>query len=167
MFRCAVISLAVILAAGCGKKEEPGFLEGAQQSATDSATHPGSPGGTAIVPDVAAGTTVLVTLADNRIAVTNADQIPPGPAVFTINNASSEVHNLHVEGPGVSVATDDATISGGATTSIEATLQPGTYTLYCPIAGHRDRGESLQLIIKPAGAPAPTSTVVPTPTTTS
>jgi len=113
---------------------------------TASATHPASPGGTALVPDVAAGTTVLVMLNDNSIAVPT-QSIPPGPAVLTVENRGSDVHNLFVEGPGVSRAAGDA-IPEGRSSTVEVTFQPGTYTLYCPIGDHRTaQGEQVQVTI--------------------
>lgn len=116
-------------------------------------------------PEAKAGTTVLVTLNDNLIAVQNPDAIPPGPAVFTITNAGKEVHNLFVDGPGVQKAAGDNMVSG-KTTSMNITLAPGTYTLYCPILDHRQKGEELKLIIKPPSAPAPSSaTAAPPPAT--
>ena len=167
MFRPAVLTmfLALSLIACGGDEKESGFLENAQQTATDTATHPGSPGGAAVIPSTESGVTVLVTLNDNSIAVADADRIPPGPAVFTITNGGSGAHSLFIEGPGVSKAPDSTTIAKGATSSMSATLQPGSYTLYCPVQNHRDNGESVTLVVRPAGAPAPTSTVVPTTTT--
>ena len=132
---------------------------------TVTATHPASPGGTAIVPSTASGTTVQVTLADGRIAVQGADAIPPGPAVLTVNNTGPGVHNLFVEGPGVNKAPDSGTIASGGMTTLDVTFQPGSYTLYCPVQNHREKGEAVTLVIKPAAAPAPTSTVVPATTT--
>ena len=88
MFRPAVLTMFLALSLfGCGGDEkDSGFLENAQQTATDTATHPGSPGGAAVIPSTESGTTVLVTLNDNSIAVADADRIPPGPTVFTITN---------------------------------------------------------------------------------
>ena len=166
MFRPAVTAIFLVLSlAACGGKEDDrGFLEGAAKTETDTATHPASPGGEALVPSTASGTTVLVTLEDNRIVVAEADRIPVGPAVFTITNTGKAVHSLFIEGPGVSKAPDVTTIAQGATTSVNATLQSGSYTLYCPITGHRENGETLTLIIKPPSAPGSTSTISTTST---
>ena len=166
MFRTAVMVFAALSLVACGGDEkDSGFLENAQQTATDTATHPGSPGGTAVIPSTESGATVIVTLNDNSIAVADSDRIPPGPTVFTITNGGSGAHSLYIEGPGVSKAPDSATLAKGATSSVSVTLQPGTYTLYCPVLNHRDNGESVTLVIRPANAPAPTSKVVPTTTT--
>lgn len=168
MKRLFVLLAIASLAVACGgPSEEKTFLENAEQTATDTAALPGSPGGTAVVPDVSTGTTVLVSLQDGRVLVQDFDKIPPGPAVFTVTNAGPDVHTLAVEGPNVSRTADEASMATGAQTSFEVNLTPGSYTLYCPLGDHRQRGESATLTIRPAGAPAPTSTVVPdTPTGT-
>ena len=148
---------AALFASACGSEDKkdqtwlgtpnPTATTAADTAATDSATHPGSPGGTAVVPDVAAGTTVLVLLETNSIGMQEAN-IPKGPAVLTIENRSADVHNLFVEGPGVSKAAGDA-IAAGQSASLEVTFQPGTYTFYCPLADHRQKGEEKQLTIAP------------------
>jgi uncharacterized cupredoxin-like copper-binding protein len=117
----------------------------ADTTAAATATHPASPGGTALVPEVESGTTVLVMLADNSIAV-REQAIPPGPAVLTIENRGSEVHNLFVEGPGVSSAAGD-TIPEGKSATLDVNFKPGTYMLYCPVANHREKGEQVTVTI--------------------
>jgi uncharacterized cupredoxin-like copper-binding protein len=132
---------------------------------TDTATHPGSPGGTALVPEVVAGTTVLVVLEDNSIAV-REQAIPPGPAVLTIENRGSELHNLFVEGEGIGRAADNPVPENGSGT-LDVTFRPGTYTLYCPIGEHRSRGEQVTITIgTAAGTPPATGTTSTTAATT-
>lgn len=114
-------------------------------AATADATHPASPGGTAVVPDVSAGTTVLVVLNDNSIALPG-QPIPPGPAVLTIENGGTETHNLYVEGEGINRAAGDNLVPN-ATTSVDVLFKPGTYVFYCPIADHRQKGEQVQVTI--------------------
>jgi hypothetical protein len=160
-----ILILTTLMFLACPSKHENATATMDISTDTASATHPASPGGRALVPEAKAGTTVLVTLNDNLLSVSDPDAIPPGPAVFTITNAGKEVHNLFVEGPGVNVSPNNPLIAGG-TANVNATLGVGTYTLYCPIAGHREKGEELKLIIKPPSAPAPSSTTV-APTTTS
>ena len=116
-----------------------------QASATDSATHPASPGGAALVPDVTSGTTVLVMLTEGSIAV-REQTIPPGPAILTVENRGKEVHNLFIEGEGISRAAGD-TIVPGATQSVDVILKPGTYTLYCPVLNHRELGEQTEITV--------------------
>ena len=103
-----------------------------------------------------AGTTVLVTLNDNLIAVENPDDIPPGPSVLTVKNIGTQVHNLYIEGPGMDKAASDS-FAPGKVVDVNVDFQPGTYTFYCPILDHRKKGEELKLVIKPPKAPAPSS----------
>lgn len=112
---------------------------------TESATHPGSPGGTAVVPGVSSGTTVLVLIQDNSIAV-REQSIPPGPAVLNIENRGTNEHNLFIEGEGINRAADNPVTPGGSST-LDVTFKPGTYTLYCPVLDHRTKGEQVQITI--------------------
>lgn len=145
---CAVL----VLASACkDKNEKPWLAESSPQpTATettgtgDNPTHPASPGGTAVVPDVTGGTTVMVMLEDGRIAVPT-QPVPPGPAVVTATNSGKETHNLHIEGPGVAVAGDP--LPSGSSRPIDVNFQAGTYTLYCPILDHRKKGEEVTLTI--------------------
>ena len=135
-----------------------------QQSATDSAAHPASPGGTALVPDVDVGSTVLVMVTEGSIAV-REQAIPPGPAVLTIENRGTEVHNLFIEGEGISRAAGD-TIAEGSSSTVDVVFRPGTYVLYCPVLNHREQGEQVNLTIGGAGTgSAPTGTTATAPTT--
>lgn len=116
-------------------------------AATASATHPASPGGAAVVPDVDSGTTVLVMLNDNSIAV-QQQAIPPGPAVLTVENRGTEPHNLFVEGPGVSRAAASP-IAEKASATVDVTFSAGKYVFYCPLSDHRQNGEQVEVTIAP------------------
>lgn len=133
------LAIAIIaVAAGRSENDKDGSWLGGTATQND-AKHPGSPGGTAVVPDVSAGTTVVVLLEDRRIAVRET-AIPPGPAVFTVTNGGDQLHNLYIEGPGVKKAAGDPIAENG-TRTVSEVLQPGTYTLHCPILDHREKGE--------------------------
>lgn len=127
-----------------------------QASATDSATHPASPGGAALVPDVTSGTTVLVMLTEGSIAV-REQAIPAGPAILTVENRGKEVHNLFIEGEGISRAAGD-TIAEGSSSTVDVQFKPGTYTLYCPVLNHREQGEQTTVTIGGTAGAAATST---------
>jgi len=162
MKRSVIVSLLVVALAACrGETAEekkttwmgtPEPTPTNSTAATDTTltaagTHPASPGGTALVPETDSGTTVLVMLNDNSIAV-REQAIPPGPAILTIENRGSDVHNLFIEGQGLSRAAGDA-IPEGRSASVEVVFKPGNYVLYCPIADHRRNGEQVQLTIQP------------------
>ena len=139
----ALISL-VVLSAAC-RDRSPETAITPVQNATDSAAHPASAGGTAVVPDVGSGTTVLVVVMEGSVAV-KGQAVPPGPAVLTVENGGKEVHNLFIEGEGISRAAGD-TIAPGATQSVDVILKPGTYTLYCPVLNHRELGEQTTITV--------------------
>jgi hypothetical protein len=165
MRRRSIVFLAVVACSlyGCPAKKSE-IATNVEQSATDSAAHPASPGGPAIVPSAVSGYTVLVTIDDGHIVVANPDQIPPGPAIFTVTNNGKQVHNLFVEGEGIHRAPDSDNIAPGATVSFDVLLKRGTYTLYCPILDHRQKGETTTLIIKERDTARPaTSTAIPGP----
>ena len=52
-------------------------------------------------------------------------------------NMSSLPHDVTIEGNGASGGTDVIT---GSSTSTTIDLQPGTYTFFCSVDGHRDAG---------------------------
>lgn len=115
------------------------------QHATDTATHPASPGGTAVVPDVAAGTTLIVVVTEGSVGV-RSESIPPGTAMLTVENTGTETHNLFIEGEGISRAAGDP-IPAGGTETVEVIFKSGTYTLYCPLLNHRELGEQTQITV--------------------
>jgi len=121
---------------------------------TASGTHPASPGGTALVPDVTAGTTVLAVLTNGSIAV-REQAIPPGPAIITVENHGPDVHNLYIEGEGISRAAGDA-LQANQTSTVDVMFRPGTYTFYCPIGDHRTKGEEVKVTIGAATTPTGT-----------
>lgn len=139
--------LATVFIAACGGSEDGSTDTSATATAPDtaSATHPGSPGGTALVPDVAAGTTVLVVLEDNSLALPG-QPIPPGPAVITIENRGTTGHNLFIEGEGINRAAEEM-VAAGASGTVDVVFKPGTYTFYCPVLDHRTKGETATVTV--------------------
>ena len=164
--KSSAVVLVALIALACPSKNNEVAKPLGSTSDTAGATTPASPGGGALVPETKAGTTVIVTLNDNSLDVANPDQIPPGPAVFTITNVSkTNVHNLFVDGPGVQKSAGND-LSPGQVTNMNIDLQVGKYTLYCPLLDHRKKGESIDLVIKSPAAPAPSSMTAPDTSTT-
>ncbi len=63
----------------------------------------------------------------------------PGVVEFKVENAGQTVHALEVEGPKGEVETEE--IQPGKSTTLRANLtEPGEYTWYCPVGGHKDQG---------------------------
>lgn len=99
-----------------------------------SATTPGSPGGAALVPSATGGATVIVTLAENSLAVPT-ESVPRGPVVFTVSNTGKVEHNLRITGTGVEQQLPSI-LQAGQANSITVNLAPGTYQLVCPVSDH-------------------------------
>jgi plastocyanin len=69
-----------------------------------------------------------------------------GEVTIDFTNDSSISHDVKVEGNGVEdEGTDQVT---GGSTSATLDLQPGTYTFFCSVDGHRAAGMEGQLVVK-------------------
>lgn len=78
--------------------------------------------------------------------------LPAGTSTIAYLQEGAMVHTLLIEGPdGDDVAdfklevTEDGEVDVG-----EVTLEPGTYTLYCDVPGHRQAGMEAELVVEPA-----------------
>lgn len=61
-----------------------------------------------------------------------------GKVSFRVENGGKEQHAFEIEGNGVHQSTQ--LLSGGSTASLDVDLKPGTYTVYCPVKGHKEKG---------------------------
>jgi plastocyanin len=69
-----------------------------------------------------------------------------GKVTIDFTNDSSLSHDVKIEGNGVEdEGTDQVT---GGSTSATLDLQPGTYTFFCSVDGHRAAGMEGQLVVK-------------------
>jgi plastocyanin len=62
-----------------------------------------------------------------------------GKVEIDFTNPASIEHDVHIEQDGKDVAASDL-VSDGDTTKASAKLQPGEYTYYCSVPGHREAG---------------------------
>lgn len=75
-------------------------------------------------------------------------EIEPGPTRFQVENIGAVVHNLVFEG---GPATPD--LASGETAVLDFdNLTPGTYDIFCSIAGHREAGMEARLVVTGEGA---------------
>jgi plastocyanin len=65
-------------------------------------------------------------------------EAPAGTVSIVLTNDSPVPHNVSIEDGGVDV--EGETFQGGGTKTTTADLQPGTYTFYCSVPGHREAG---------------------------
>ena len=125
-------ALALLLAA-CGG--------GNGESATTSSTATTASGG-------GGGSTVKIS-ADPSGALKfeqTSVEATAGKVTIDFTNDSSLSHDVKIEGNGVEdEGTDQVT---GGSTSVTLDLQPGTYTFFCSVDGHRAAGMEGQLVVK-------------------
>ena len=128
MKRVSVIVLLAaavsLLAAACG-----GGGDGAPASAPAEAAEP-----------VGSGTEVaLAAPADNSFAYdATALEAPAGEITIAFTNPATVFHNVAVEGEGIDTVFGE--IVAEADAPITVSLEPGTYTFFCSVPGHREGG---------------------------
>jgi uncharacterized cupredoxin-like copper-binding protein len=111
-----------LVAAGCGEKRE---------TTTGGASGGGSSSGGAA--------TVTISETDFKLSPSSPAVDHAGPVTFKVKNDGGTTHALEVEGPDGEVETDP--IAPGKSATLNASLgKPGTYEIYCPIDGHKDKG---------------------------
>ncbi len=104
-----VLAIAALALAGCG-----GSDEGSQTTATETTTETG---GATLAGSVGPGYEISV----------DQTSVAPGSYTLTVDDQAS-IHNFHLTGPGVDVATD---VGATGTETFTVDLQAGTYTFVC------------------------------------
>jgi plastocyanin len=69
-----------------------------------------------------------------------------GKVTLRMKNASSVMHDIAIQGGGVSEV--GPIVSNGGVSTVAATLKPGTYTFYCSVDGHAAAGMKGTLTVK-------------------
>ena len=67
----------------------------------------------------------------------DALEAPAGTITIHLDNPAAVPHNVAIEGNGVDEVSDTVTNDD---TSLTVDLEPGEYTFYCDVAGHREGG---------------------------
>ena len=106
-----------------------GTSSGAASSGTGAEASGEAPSGTQTVPVKA--TEFALALPTTTFA--------PGTYTFVMSDDGHATHAIELAGPGVNNVKSDAVGPGGSA-SLTATLQKGTYTLWCPVGNHRAEG---------------------------
>ena len=71
-----------------------------------------------------------------------------GPQLFAVANAGKEEHSLVIEGNGVKAGLSEPLKTPGNSSQIKVNLPPGTYTAYCPIPGHKEKGMTTTITVQ-------------------
>ena len=80
-------------------------------------------------------------------AIRMPQTLQAGKQSFQIENAGKEMHSLEIEGNGIHEGIESP-LSRGSRAGLEIDLPPGTYTVYCPVEDHRQRGMTLQVTVQ-------------------
>jgi plastocyanin len=74
------------------------------------------------------------------------DSLPAGKVTFNVENGGKEGHGFEIEGNGIEEKTD--ILRSGDSAALQVDLRPGTYTVYCPVKGHKGKGMQRTLVVK-------------------
>ncbi|WP_328929863.1 cupredoxin domain-containing protein [Streptomyces sp. NBC_00190] len=96
-------------------------------------------------------TQVTADLTDFRIALSQ-QTFKAGDYSFAVKNSGQHDHALEIEGPTDEKATK--TLEPGASETLKVTLASGTYEIYCPVDGHKDKGMKTEITVA-GGSEAP------------
>ena len=118
-----VLAAFVLALSACGG--------GSSSSSTTPATTGGGGGGGGSTVKISADPSGALKYEQTDVSAT------AGSITIDFTNMSSIPHDVTIEGNGASGATDQITDS---TTSTTVDLDPGTYTFFCSVDGHRAAG---------------------------
>ena len=126
-----VLAAFVLALSACGG--------GSSSSSTTPATTGGGGGGGGSTVKISADPSGALKFEQTDVSAT------AGSITIDFTNMSSIPHDVTIEGNGASGATDQITDS---TTSTTVDLEPGTYTFFCSVDGHRAAGMEGTLTVK-------------------
>ena len=141
----AAVAMAGFGLAACGSDDStssPTTAAAEPTSTTSTEAAGGGAGGDS------GGTVAIAADPSGALAFTKTNiTAPAGSDTIDFENASSTGHNVEIEdSSGEDIAETD-TITDGKT-STTADLQPGTYTFYCSVPGHREAGMEGTITVK-------------------
>jgi plastocyanin len=140
----AVIAVAALAATGlvaCGGSSNDNSTTAAQTSTpqTTGTTGGAAGGGSTVDISTPSGSTLAF---DQKDATANA-----GSVTVDFNNQQGLSHDVAIaDSSGKVLGQTDLVASGTTSTTVD--LQPGTYTFYCTVPGHRDAGMEGTLTVK-------------------
>ena len=102
-------------------------------------------------PEVKSGPAQIITVAETEWKITlDKKEVQAGKLKFIITNDGPRLpHAFRIvnkaTGKGVG---DQASVNIDEVDTLEVTLQPGTYEIYCPLSGHKEKGMTTTLVVK-------------------
>jgi uncharacterized cupredoxin-like copper-binding protein len=138
---CVAVAAALGLAAcgGGGGDDNNGTTAAATPPATTSGGGGGGGGGATIDFSTPSGSELAY---NQKSASTTA-----GTDTISFDNVQAQEHDVKIEdSSGAEVGGTDLVASGTATATVD--LQPGSYTFFCSVPGHREAGMEGTLTVK-------------------
>lgn len=86
---------------------------------------------------------VEVAMSEFKFDLTPAE-VRAGRVRFALKNTGAVEHSFVIE----DVGKGTEQVRPGQETALEVELAPGTYTVICDVAGHREAGMTLELVVK-------------------
>ena len=75
--------------------------------------------------------------------------LPAGTTTFVVHNQGKKTHHFGIEGEGIDEMLPSS-LRPGKTASLQVTLKPGQYKVYCPLGSHESKGMSAKLTVTAA-----------------
>ncbi len=127
----ALLALVPFGLAACGGDDDDD--DAATETTTTEETDTGGEEG-------GAGSTVSFTAnPDGELAFEeDSAEATAGAVTIELTNDSAVPHDVQIEGPDGDIGGTDETTGGSVTGEVE--LEPGEYTFYCSVPGHREAG---------------------------
>ena len=142
--RTLVILAVLLVACPGGRQREDESQNSPSKTSTTTANPQAVPeNSTAMNPvttsQAAGAATIPIEVQLTEYGIQMPDTISAGVHTFHIANAGKMNHNFAIDGNGVSEKLHED-LSRGNTTNLSIKLAPGTYTIFCPVDGHRGKG---------------------------
>ena len=128
----AIAALGPVGFAACGEDEE-------SSSGSSSSSEETTSGG---------GSTIAITAVEDGSFAYEEESVEAeaGSVTIEFDNPSALGHDVRIEGPDGDVGGTDVISEDTTTAAVE--LEPGDYTFYCSVAGHREGGMEGDLTVE-------------------
>lgn len=128
----AVFAIAPFALAACGDDEDEETTDAATTTEETAPADTGGGGG--------GGSTVSITADPGGALAFEESSVDAtaGSVTIELTNESSTPHDVKVEGPEGDLGGTEIVDGGTASATVE--LEPGEYTFYCSVPGHREAG---------------------------
>ncbi len=151
----ATMALVLALLVGCGggggqlQHGQPQQQEAAEQRERNPQPQQEAAAGQGVVGGAPLGKAIEIEEIEYELNPAKVTLEKPGTYVFVAKNTGQVAHALEIEGQGIEKETEN--IEPGQTAKLKVDLERGTYDLYCPVDGHKQRGMDGQIKVAVRG----------------